>query len=267
MPVSIRRAGLALLLVAALIPALPSRGSGTVTMPAGGQEDIDPAWFSCRVEVARAELEKQIPAHLLSAISLVESGRQAPGRGEVSAWPWAVMAEGRGRYLPSKAAAIAEVERLRARGVRNIDVGCMQINLKYHPDAFASLDEAFDPRANVAYGAAFLTALRHDQGSWSKAVAYYHSATPSRHTAYRMKVFAAWRDERRRGLRGDYAAELARAEAVLAAARTPEAPPVPAVPVAGGGDHTLLSALAFGRAGPVIPGPAIPGSTMSGPES
>ncbi len=28
--------------------------------------------------------------------------------------------------LTSKQAAIAEVERLRARGVRNIDVGCMQ---------------------------------------------------------------------------------------------------------------------------------------------
>src|SRR5690606_5421713 len=103
--------------------------------------------------------------------------------------------------------------------------------------------------------AAFLAALRHDQGSWSKAVAHYHSATASRHVPYRNKVFAAWRDERRRDLRGDYAADLAHAEAVLAAARAPEAPPVPPVPAASGGEHLLLSALAFGRAGPVAPDP------------
>src|SRR3546814_15246449 len=70
------------------------------------------------------------------------------------------MAEGRGRFLPSKAAAIEEVRRLQARGIRNIDVGCLQVNLHYHPDAFASLETAFDPEANAAYAADFLVRLR-----------------------------------------------------------------------------------------------------------
>ncbi|MDZ7712446.1 MAG: hypothetical protein U5L06_04740 [Rhodovibrio sp.] len=69
------------------------------------------------------------------------------------------MAEGRGRYLPSKAAAIAEVRDLQARGVSNIDVGCMQVNLHWHGDAFESLEQAFDPAYNVAYAAAFLLDL------------------------------------------------------------------------------------------------------------
>ena len=52
------------------------------------------------------------------------------------------------------------VRKLQRRGVRNIDVGCMQVNLRYHPKAFKSLGQAFDPRANAAYAAGFLRKLR-----------------------------------------------------------------------------------------------------------
>jgi hypothetical protein len=138
----------------------------------------------------------------------------------------------------------------------------MQINLKYHPEAFADLEEAFDPAANVAYAAAFLKALRNDKGSWAKAVAHYHSATPERYIRYRTKVFAAWRDERRRAVKVDSAADLARAETTVADATAPVAPPTPAVPepvaaetpAPAAEEPTLLAALAFGRAGPVEPG-------------
>ena len=275
MPVSFRRAGLAasiMALAASLILTLPIRPGGAVSAPTNDGQGIDPAWKSCRAEIAAIEQAERIPAHLLAAIAVVESGRQAPTqggvRGEISAWPWTVMAEGRGRYLPSKAAAIAEVEDLRARGVRNIDVGCMQVNLKYHPEAFADLEEAFDPAVNVAYAAAFLKALRNDKGSWAKAVAHYHSATPERYIRYRTKVFAAWRDERRRAVKVDYAADLARAETTVAETTVAEnatplvAPPTPSVPAPASAEipapaaeePTLLAALAFGRAGPVEPG-------------
>lgn len=243
------------ILAACLIPGLPAAAGPE---PAAGVEPIDPAWGLCRQEIAEVERAERIPAHLLAAIAVVESGRQAPrngaGRREISAWPWTVMAEGKGRYLPSKAEAIAEVERLRSRGVRNIDVGCMQVNLMYHPDAFADLEEAFDPAANVAYAASFLKALREDKGSWAKAVAHYHSATPERHTRYRAKVFAAWRDERRRALRDDSTAELT----VAAAAVTPE-PEIqvatPAIPPVPADESALLETVAFGRAGPVAADP------------
>ena len=92
-------------------------------------------------------------------------------------WPWTINAEGTGRFFESKAEAIAAVEALQARGVRSIDVGCMQVNLMHHPHAFASLDEAFDPQANAAYGARFLSALHHDLGAWPAATAAYHSQT------------------------------------------------------------------------------------------
>jgi hypothetical protein len=45
------------------------------------------------------------------------------------AWPWTVTAHGRGQFYPSKQAAIAAVRKLKAKGVKNIDGGCMQVNL------------------------------------------------------------------------------------------------------------------------------------------
>ncbi len=260
MPRSFRRfglTGLALALSAGLILALPTRPGGAASAPPDDAQGSDPTWQFCRLEIAKVEQAEHIPAHLLGAIAIVESGRREPGTRAISAWPWTVMAEGRGRYLPTKDTAIKEVEKLRARGVRNIDIGCMQVNLMYHPDAFADLDEAFDPAANVAYAASFLKALRQDKGSWSKAVAHYHSATPARHIVYRTKVFAAWRDERRLALKVDYAADLARAEAAQAeqavAAMASAVPAPPAAPEAEAEEPTLLTALAFGRAGPVDP--------------
>ena len=155
------------------------------------------SWGLCAAYIAEAEQALGLPAHLLQAISKVESGRWDAARSALSAWPWTVMAEGKGRYLPSKAAAIAEVKALKAKGVRNIDVGCMQINLHFHPKAFEDLEQAFDPAQNVAYGAIFLHRLRQDSRSWTRAIGRYHSNTPALSGRYRLKVFRAWRAEKR----------------------------------------------------------------------
>lgn len=79
------------------------------------------------------------------------------------------------------------------RHPRILDVGCLQINLGYHPAAFRSLDEAFDPAANAAYAAHFLRGLRDETGSWPKAVAAYHSRRPVEGQRYLTQVLAVWR--------------------------------------------------------------------------
>ena len=106
---------------------------------------------------------------MLTAISLVESGRRGDD-GKVQSWPWTINAGGKGMFFASKQEAIAETRKLMDEGQRSIDVGCMQINLRYHPNAFKNLEEAFDPAANVAYGAQFLKSLHTLQGSWPNAV-------------------------------------------------------------------------------------------------
>src|SRR5262249_36720224 len=153
-------------------------------------------WTMWAKATTKVEREDGIPRQLLRAISKAESGRYHEGKQVVMAWPWTVTAAGRGRYLETKADAIAEVEALQARGVKNIDVGCMQVNLQHHPDAFASLEDAFDPLTNVTYAASFLKTLAAEQGSWPKAAAYYHSQNPARYSGYRVKVREIWTEER-----------------------------------------------------------------------
>lgn len=154
---------------------------------------LTPPETLCGVETLKMEQEYGIPEQLLHAISLMESGRYQREHKQVLAWPWTVMAEGRGRYFETKAEAIAEVKALKAKGVTNIDVGCMQINLKHHPKAFDSLEEAFEPASNVAYAARFLVGLFQSTQNWLKAGSYYHSQTPDRASAYRARLEKVWK--------------------------------------------------------------------------
>ncbi len=164
---------------------------------ADAKENSDDPWRACMDAVAAAEREHNIPRHLMAAIAVAESGRWNRERRAKSAWPWTVMAEGKGRYLPTKAKAIATVRALKARNVRNIDVGCMQINLRAHPAAFTNLEQAFDPVANVAYSSKYLKTLFKETGSWQKASGRYHSATPKFNRPYKLRVLKLWNEQTR----------------------------------------------------------------------
>ncbi len=174
------------------LTALMALGAGLWTAGAAAKQNPDFKPNSCRTFTEKAEREQGIPRHLLTAISLAETGRWSEEKKEIFAWPWTVMAKGRGLYFKSKIEAIVAVNRLRRAGVTNIDVGCMQINLRYHPRAFASLNEAFDPTANVAYAAKFLKGLHGITQSWPQATANYHSTDPLRNVSYKNKVLSLW---------------------------------------------------------------------------
>ncbi len=156
---------------------------------------FDNAWNICAEQTALIERRTGVPKHLLSAISLAESGRWDTLKRANVAWPWTVTSGGKGRYFDTKAEALAEVEILMTQGVRNIDVGCMQINLFYHGGAFETLDESFDPQANITYAAAYLKNMFAATGNWMEAAGYYHSTTPERNEPYKRKVLAFWRGQ------------------------------------------------------------------------
>jgi hypothetical protein len=179
-------------LLAVVLLALPNPGwAGPVPLPARAQGLL------CRAAVAAAERNSGIPPHLLAAITRVESGRRDPVTGDWHPWPWTLDVEGEGAFYDTKAQAVAAVQAAQARGVRSIDVGCAQINLLHHPNAFASLDIALDPQANANYAAQFLKELYGQSGDWNKAAAAYHSATPEIGAEYQRKVLAVWPEETR----------------------------------------------------------------------
>jgi hypothetical protein len=80
---------------------------------------------------------------------------------------------------------------LLARGRRSVDIGCMQVNLLYHPEAFRSVAEGFDPATNTRYAVRFLQELRARTGNWADSIAQYHSGDPERGAGYQRRVVLA----------------------------------------------------------------------------
>lgn len=169
--------------------------AGAVPAPPRPLQPIaaDPASL-CETAATSAEYGARLPPRLLMAISLTETGRIDPTTGQARPWPWTINAEGVGQFFQTRQQAIAAVRALQARGVQSIDIGCMQVNLMYHPTAFASLEDAFDPRANAAYAARFLNTLYAGARNWARAIAAYHSETPALGEAYRLLVMARWQN-------------------------------------------------------------------------
>jgi soluble lytic murein transglycosylase-like protein len=170
--------------------ARQQRPAATNTAARPAPPALPEPWGLCGAAIAAAERGAGMPAGLLGAVAKVETGRRAPD-GSVQPWPWSYNAAGDGRYAASNAEALEEVRAIQARGVRSIDIGCMQVNLLHHPDAFPSLEAGFDPTTNVAYAVRFLRSLHARTGDWHQAVALYHSATPERGQIYQQRVMAA----------------------------------------------------------------------------
>lgn len=146
----------------------------------------------CTRYINRYERQYAIPTHLLSAIASTESGRMHRGMKINVPWPWTINVQGKGHFYDTKKQAIAAVRSYQAQGIKSIDVGCMQVNLVHHGKNFKSLDEAFDPKYNVAYAANFLRELYLDTHSWKEAAGDYHSKTGSRGAKYASNVYSSW---------------------------------------------------------------------------
>jgi hypothetical protein len=151
----------------------------------------------CRQAISAAERAHGIPSHLLAAIARVESGRRDQASGNFNPWPWTINMDGQGSFYDNKPQAMAAAVSMRPHATKSLDVGCMQISLTFHPDAFADMNQAFDPASNADYGARFLSQLFEKTGSWPKAVEMYHSGTPEIGQEYGHRVYAAWPEEQR----------------------------------------------------------------------
>lgn len=142
----------------------------------------------CALSVARMEEKYGIKNHVLETIASVESGIWDEKTGQFISWPWTINVNGKGYHFASKEEAVAKVKELQAQGIKSIDVGCMQISLKFHGNSFESVEEAFNPDVNVEYSAQFLKALYEQKGDWQKAATAYHSKLPSRAQVYKTRL-------------------------------------------------------------------------------
>lgn len=181
---------LALLPTGAFAQYVPVSANAVVATPA--QDNILSESERCERLFPRYERLMSVPIYLLRAIALTESGRYHEPSSRLVPWPWTVNSGGKAYFADSRDEAAAIVKKLQARGIQNIDVGCMQVNLMYHGSAFKSVEDALEPVNNVAYAAKFLQDNFTRAGSWKQAVANYHSATPALGDAYATNVLRNW---------------------------------------------------------------------------
>lgn len=144
----------------------------------------DPAQ-TCLSAAAQAAQAEGVPLDMLVTLALVESGRDM-GRG-LAPWAWAVHAQGRGHWAEQRADALALAQAALNTGTTNIDLGCFQINYRWHGAQFATLDAMLDPLENAHYAARLLRSHRDRLGSWDAAIGAYHSGTPELADAYRAR--------------------------------------------------------------------------------
>jgi hypothetical protein len=188
----------------------------------------------CMEAVGAAELAQKMPAGLLRGLALAETGRWDEGRQAVSAWPWTVSSFEGTRFLPTRAAAAAEIARLRGANASMIAVGCLQVDLVRHPDAFPDAERALDPVANAAYGARVMRDHYQTRGSWRLAIAHLPGGElPDE--LYLARVERAWATEQRRAFEQHrsrvleaYAARKAELDRQREAAKALKPPPAAA---------------------------------------
>ena len=135
----------------------------------------------CLQAAAEAASTSGVPYDVLRAIATVETGREG------QPWPWTANFGGDGRWYDSAEEVERTVSEALSAGTTNVDLGCFQLNYRWHGEEFASLADMLDPTQNAAYAAGFLADHYARTGDWALAAAAYHSATPEFASAYQAK--------------------------------------------------------------------------------
>lgn len=137
----------------------------------------------CDAAARQAAKATGVPEAVLLAITRVETGRGKTAE----PWPWAVNQAGKGSWFASREAAQSYVFSRLRRGERNLDLGCFQINYRWHRTGFPDLASFFDPVKNATYAAEFLKTLHAEYGNWTDAAGAYHSRTPELSAGYKAR--------------------------------------------------------------------------------
>lgn len=147
-----------------------------------------PAAFAneeCLVAIDKYEKLYNIPTGLLKAVSKIESEYN----------PLALNDGLETHRFKTKEEVIDRISYLIEIGRTNFDIGCMQINYRWHGKNFTSPEEMLDVTWNVRYAASLIAGLYKDHGSWQAAIRHYHSYEPKFYKIYSKKIALAWLKE------------------------------------------------------------------------
>ena len=145
----------------------------------------------CENTIESVELQTDIPKGLLLGIGKAEAIRKINNKYII--WPWTINHAGKSLFFDNKEQMKNYVFKNLKRKDFNIDVGCMQISIKWHKKNFKKISDMFEVNPNISYAASFLKQLKNKHGSWDKAIKHYHSSDPKKNNPYLIKVKSFWK--------------------------------------------------------------------------
>lgn len=186
------------LLVAAILAVLvclPDAATARLRM-----DDPNMAAAVCEQAAMQAAAESGVPVDILAGLTLTETGRRRDG--VVRPWAWSANADGAGSWFDDPASALAYVEERIAMGRPSVDVGCFQLNYRWHGEHFPSVAAMLDPMTNARYAARFVGQLYQETGDWRAAAGAFHSRTPVHANKYLKRFDELRAMYRARGFQG-----------------------------------------------------------------
>ena len=146
----------------------------------------------CEKIIKNIESLTGIQEGLLLGIGKTEAGRIIDKK-ELRVWPWTVNHAGKSLFFDNKKQMKNYVLKHLTKGDNNLDVGCMQVNLKWHKHNFKKVNDMISPEPNISYAASFLVQLKNKYGNWNEAIKNYHSSDPDKNKPYLDKVLSFWK--------------------------------------------------------------------------
>lgn len=130
-------------------------------------QEIPPPAYQLAAQAA------EIPAEVLYAVALTESGLRIADK--VRPWPWTLNVAGRGRFFKSRVDACeALTKTLQTTSAKRVDVGLAQINYGYHAKRVTAPCDLLDPTINLKIAADLLKQHYRPNESWLMAMGRYH---------------------------------------------------------------------------------------------
>lgn len=148
----------------------------------------------CTTAINLASEKYGLPDNLLMTIARTESGKWNKKTGKNEPLAWAINNAGNNYYPKTWQESYEIIKKLRSRGETNIDIGCMQINWRWHRQHFDGIKHMMDAYASADYAARFLVRLKERHGTWTKAIKCYHNCKEPHKQAKYMSAIArnAW---------------------------------------------------------------------------
>lgn len=146
--------------------------AGTAAFAKASEETAD----ICLVAARYAAEKTGVPVSILTALTLTETGRGSDNR--LQPWPWTLNEGGDSHWFATRKDAIEHLSSALNAGASNVDIGCFQLNYRWHGHQFKSLEAMMEPRSNALYAARLVAGFYARSGSWEAAVGAFHSMTP-----------------------------------------------------------------------------------------